>query len=262
MKEQRLIEMDNYIREQRICTIEQLCAHFDVSISTARRDIAELVKQKCISKVHGGVKTLSQKEVEIQDSVCSLPNELDFFPQMHRIEYLDRIARAASAEVNDNEIIILGSGYTTYHMLKYLKSKKNLVIITNNLLIAYEALNSDFKMVLLGGDVNKETFSIVGVRSSEMLTQLNAHKAFLGCNGIMINQGFSNFSELETAIKRSIIDVSKEVFVLAAHDKFDNLSLNTFAKLEEVNALITDEPPAKEYLEYFEKIALRCIIAK
>lgn len=262
MKEQRIMEMQRYIQSNHTCTLEQLCNEFNISLSTARRDIGELSKSGHITKVYGGVKFLDNPEIKRNEPLGHFKQNLVIHSNESHIEAMDRIAKAASEEVCDNEIIILGSGYTVYHMLKYLKDKKNLTIITNNLLIAFDALNTEFQVVLLGGDINKETFSVVGIRPTEMLAQLNAHKAFLGCNGITLNQGFTNISELETNIKRSIMQVSNHVYVLAEHEKFDKLSLNTFARLEDINTLVTDRYPSTEYVERFRELSLKVIVTE
>ena len=55
MKYDRLLEIENFIKEKKSLTIEELLETFDISIQTLRRDLKELEDKGSVKKVYGGV---------------------------------------------------------------------------------------------------------------------------------------------------------------------------------------------------------------
>lgn len=248
MKVKRLQQVEDYIKKAGTCTYEELCAHFDISMSTTRRDISELEKYGKIVKTYGGI--IAKEEEEEKDTI-----------QLKYGSYQDKIAKSASELVEDGEIILLGSGSTVAHMVHHLNNKKNLTVITNNLVVIEESMKYGFNVINIGGNLDRNTMSFVGMQTIKQLKELNANKSFISCNGITRKHGLSNVADLEADIKRAIIRISSCVVALADHSKFDKMSLYTFADMEEIDVLVTDVEPDQEYMELFEKSHTRLVIA-
>lgn len=250
MKLKRLNNIVEYVRAYDLCTYEDLCKQFDVSISTIRRDIDELEKLGKIEKVFGGIRLSEQS---IKDA-----NEATLFKYDYE---RDKIAKAASELVQDGDIIMLGSGSTVAHMVKYLKNKKGITLVTNNLAVLNETLKCDFNVVSIGGNLDKKIMSFVGLNSSKQISELNANKCFLSCNGVNL-QSVSNVADLEADLKRTEIRVSDKTILLADHSKFDKMSLYKFARMDEIDYIITNKKPNKEYEEVCKKNNCTLIVAK
>ena len=250
MKLKRLNNIVEYVRAYDLCTYEDLCKQFDVSISTIRRDIDELDKLGKIEKVFGGIRLSEQS---IKDA-----NEATLFKYDYE---RDKIAKAASELVQDGDIIMLGSGSTVAHMVKYLKNKKGITLVTNNLAVLNETLKCDFNVVSIGGNLDKKIMSFVGLNSSKQISELNANKCFLSCNGVNL-QSVSNVADLEADLKRTEIRVSDKTILLADHSKFDKMSLYKFARMDEIDYIITNKKPNKEYEEVCKKNNCTLIVAK
>lgn len=250
MKVKRLQQMEEYIRARGLCSYEELSEHFDISMSTTRRDVDELKKAGKIVKTYGGV-IGKDDPVENDNSIL----------QLRYGSYKDKMAETASKFVEDGDIILLGSGSTVAHMVHHLADKKNLTVITNNLLVIEESMKYGFNVINIGGNLDRNTMSFVGVQSIRQLMELNANKSFISCNGITIRHGLSNVTDLEADIKRTIIKISSSVIVLADHAKFDKMSLYTFADMADINIMVTDEKPTEDYIEMFKKSHTELFIA-
>ena len=250
MKLKRLNNIVEYVRAYDLCTYEDLCKQFDVSISTIRRDIDELEKLGKIEKVFGGIRLSEQS---IKDA-----NEATLFKYDYE---RDKIAKAASELVQDGDIIMLGSGSTVAHMVKYLKNKKGITLVTNNLAVLNETLKCDFNVISIGGNLDKKIMSFVGLNSSKQVSELNANKCFLSCNGVNL-QSVSNVADLEADLKRTEIRISDKTILLADHSKFDKMSLYKFASMSEIDYIITNKKPDKEYEEVCKKNNCTLIVAK
>jgi Transcriptional regulators of sugar metabolism len=253
LKLKRIKEIEKCIRENGTCSLEQLCNVFNVSANTIRRDINELAELGIVKKVYGGV-VINDEHMD--------SDELNLTSNIVYSKDLESIAEKAAALVNDGDIILISSGTTAYRMIHYLKSKKNITIITNNLLIIFEALNyENIHLIAIGGDVLKNTNSIVGYEALNLLKKLNAHKVFLATSGLSVNTGLTNSSSLEAEIKQTMIKVSNQTIILADHSKFDVVSLYTFLDFKDVDVLITDKQPSKSYTECFIKNNVELIVA-
>ena len=57
MREERLTQMEAYIRTHRSVSLDTLCEVFGISKNTVRRDIGEIVARTDIRKIYGGVST-------------------------------------------------------------------------------------------------------------------------------------------------------------------------------------------------------------
>lgn len=250
MKLKRIQDIANYIQAFEICPYEELCRQFDVSLTTMRRDVEELIRLGKVEKVYGGVKAIPQVEEE---------EPLTSFVQYSYAK--DCMGKLASSLVEDNDIIVLGSGSTVAHMVRYLKEKKNLTVITNNLAVINEALRYHFNVVSIGGNLDRRTLSFVGTQTIKQVGELNAKKCFISCNGIT-EHGISNVTDLEADIKKAVMNISSKVILLADHEKFDVMSLYNFASLDQIDVLITDEKIAKEYTTLLQDAEVQVQIAK
>lgn len=249
MKLQRTNNITEYIRAYGVCSYEELCEQFHVSLSTIRRDVDDLEKEGVIEKVHGGVR--------ISDSYA----ETEQNSPLYKFDYAkDRIAARAARMVEDGDIILLGSGSTVAHMVSHLKKKKNITLITNNLAVLNETLDCDFNVISIGGNLDKMVMSFVGLQSATQISGLNANKCFLSCNGIH-RHSITNVVDLEADLKKTEIAISDRIVLLADHRKFDAMSLYSFATLEDIDVLITDEQPKKEYEELCQEADCELIIA-
>ena len=250
MKLQRTNNITEYIKAYGVCSYEELCEQFQVSLSTIRRDVEELEQSGIIEKVHGGVKIADSFLQQEQSST------------LYKFDYAkDRIAAQAARMVRDDDIILLGSGSTVAHMVRHLKKKKNITLITNNLAVLNETLDCDFNVISIGGNLDKVVMSFVGLQSARQISGLNANRCFLSCNGISLHS-ITNVGDLEADLKKTEIAISDQTILLADHRKFNTMSLYSFATLKDIDCLITDETPGKEYEELCQESSCRLVIAK
>src|SRR6185437_6105212 len=126
VKRRELI-IDQLCREGSV-RVEQLSAQFSVSSVTIRSDLRQLEKSGCAVRAYGGAMLNKQ---------FAFDRPLQDKGRINRdVKYA--IACAAAELVNDGDAIILDSGSTTSQMAQQLVGKKDLVVMTNALNIAFE----------------------------------------------------------------------------------------------------------------------------
>ncbi|WP_160722657.1 DeoR/GlpR family DNA-binding transcription regulator [Bacillus sp. USDA818B3_A] len=250
IKEKRIKKIYDYVIEHQSASLDELVEVFDVSKNTIRRDVQELVDRGDLKKVYGGVSSVHKKLESFKDR------------QIRNQEQKVLISEIASSYVEDGDFIFIDSGTTTIEMFGFLK-EKNLTVFTNSIdfivrALPYENLN----VISVGGMLERKTNSFVNPRNMELFKDYNIKKAFMASTGISLVNGVTNASPLESELKKTIVNRSSEVYLLADHDKFDKYGLMTYCGLHEIDFLITDQLPDDSYQEYAKNNQIQLVIAE
>src|ERR671934_109314 len=109
---------------------------------------------------------------------------------MRRVLEADRkqaIARAAAAMVSEGEAVALDSSTTAYYLALELRTKRELVVVTNGLLIAAALADAPGITVLVtGGMLRLPSMSLVGDLGRQVLGTTRINKGFLGARGLSL----------------------------------------------------------------------------
>src|SRR5207249_1568476 len=106
--------------------VAELAERFSVSEVTVRSDLSSLAQQGLVARVRGGVRALQQGQSEVG---FDLRLRLEVEPKR-------AIARAAAAMVEEREAVALDASTTAYYLALELRAKRELVVVTNGLLVA------------------------------------------------------------------------------------------------------------------------------
>lgn len=238
MRTNRLREIENYLAEHGSATITELCDHFAVSVNTIRRDINQLVQSGKLKKVYGGV------VLNTHDPTVPIT---DRSPVATREKQL--IGQLAARMVSPGDTIYIDSGTTAVELIPYLKS--NITVVSNSLIVENRVLpTTNINLVMIGGQFSRKTLSCSGPIAVNSLRDIRIRKAFMSTTGISIEAGATNNSLYEAEIKRAVIEKAHEVIMLADHSKFNQSATICFCPLENLSALITDQCPDPEYINF------------
>jgi DeoR family transcriptional regulator of aga operon len=142
--------------------------------------------------------------------------------------------------VTEWQVVILDSGTTTTAIARALRNFKNLTIITNAVNIAAELSGSAVEVILTGGSLRKNSFSLVGPIAEETLHKLHADILFLGVDGFDVQYGPSTPNLLESRVNRAMIEISKTAVAVCDSSKFGRRSLSLIAPPSSLQYVITD----------------------
>ena len=153
---------------------------------------------------------------------------------------------------NEGKIIKVRGGamsrnesFTSEKMIDYL-NVKDVTFVTNGFIHAKKLARKGYKVFITGGEIKASTEAIVGAECVLTLKNYNFTKCFMGTNGISLTAGFTTPDVNEARVKSAAIESSREVYVLADHSKFDEVSSATFAGLGKA-VIITDRIPNRKY---------------
>ena len=225
------------VNERSSVTIAELAEILDVSASTVKRDLIILANEGKIIKVRGGAMsknesfTSVEKNVEEKASICT--------------EEKMTIAKYAAELIEKGDFVFLDAGTTTEKIIDYL-NVQDVTFVTNGFIHAKKLARKGYKVFITGGEIKASTEAIVGAECVLTLKNYNFTKCFMGTNGISLTAGFTTPDVNEARVKSAAIESSREVYVLADHSKFDEISSATFAGLGKA-VIITDRIPNRKY---------------
>lgn len=234
-------------RDGRVLVVD-LAKQFHTSQVTIRKDLDVLQAHGRIHRSHGGA--LPARESALEDPTLREKEKL------HRKEKL-QIAAAAARMVREGQVVILDSGTTTTAIARALRKFQNLTIITNAVNIAAELSGSSLEVILTGGTLRKNSFSLVGPIAEETLRRLNGDILFLGVDGFDVHHGLTTPNLLEAKVNRAMMDVARVVVAVCDSSKFGRRTLSSIAPPSGVHYLITDRGIPKPDLSAVKKAGIQ-----
>ena len=73
------------------------------------------------------------------------------------------------------------------------------------------------------------------------MQKYNFNKAFIGANGVSIEEGVTTPNELEAKVDGEVIKRSKESFLLVDDTKFGAVAFSVIADLSDINYIVTNK---------------------
>ena len=130
--------------------------------------------------------------------------------------------------------------------LRFLRLK-SLNVITNALNVAMELASlPHVRLIMIGGILRQMSYSLAGPHAEQTLRALYADRLFLGVDGLDSEIGLMTPDVLEAQLNAVMIQVSREVVVVADHSKFQRRSLSVIGRIDTVHKVITDSGIAPE----------------
>jgi DeoR family transcriptional regulator of aga operon len=184
--------------------------------------------------------------------------------KLARITEKIKIGRAAAELVKPNEVIILDSGTTTAEVARQIKARKiqSVTIITNALNIASELMDAPgISVIVIGGLMRPVSCSFVGPQAETMLKEFHADRLFLAVDGFDLVIGASTPDVFEAQLNGLMMQVSKEVNIVADSSKLGRRSVSRIGPLEKIHRLITDSRAPAEFSDALRKKGVDVLIA-
>ena len=227
--------------------VTELSRHFETSPVTIRKDLDVLHAHGMVHRTHGGA--LPSRDGALEDPTLREKEKL------HRQEKL-RIADSAASMVKEGQVIILDSGTTATAIARALRSFHNLTIITNAVNIAAELAGTGVEVILTGGTLRKNSFSLVGSIAEETLRGLSADLLFLGVDGFDVHYGLSTPNLLEAKVNRVMVEVAKHTVAVCDSSKFGRRSLSLIVPTSALQEVITDRGAPKSDLRVLKQASI------
>ena len=227
--ERRKRMLDELSKKEIIDLDELVVALKTVSKSTVRRDLKILGDEGQIIMLRGGAVKLKSGSFDTPLNSRSI---------LH-VQEKEMIAKCAAELVKDGEVVYIDSGTTPFRMLKYLRNKR-ITVATTSTIVVTELEGSRLDCILIGGQINKATASIVGPITDNLLREMHFDKAFIGASGYDLVAGITTPDYQEANKKRIVKTNSKTCYVLADSSKEGKITMCKALELGDI-ILITEK---------------------
>jgi DeoR/GlpR family transcriptional regulator of sugar metabolism len=212
--------------------VADLAAELSVSEMTVRRDLDALDAQELLRKVHGGAVSRQLRGDEPKASEKA---------RQHRTEKA-AIGRAAATLVEDGMTIAIGAGTTTTELAHALRGRSSITVITNALSVFAALTDAEGGPVAyLSGGARTPSDALVGPIADTAIASFRVDATFLGVHGFDEQAGLTSPNVAEAQTNRTLIEISARLMVLADHTKYGEIGTNVFARLDQVDTLLTDD---------------------
>lgn len=248
--EERRDKITEIIRKEGSVKVRELARLFDTSEVTIRGDLETLEAGGQCKRNHGGAVGLEKLYIDMNITERYMSNA----PQKKAI------ADAVSALVEDNDTILLNAGTTLTYVLRAIKGKKNISIITNSISNATEAASyQNMSVILLGGQIDNKYQFTYGADAISQLRRYHTVKSILSVDGIDPVLGLTLYYSNEAELVRTMIENSDTVIIAADSSK---LGRSTFAKIAPVTSadiIVTNSTENTALLEKLGSIGINII---
>jgi DeoR/GlpR family transcriptional regulator of sugar metabolism len=225
--------------------VSELAEVFSVSEVTVRHDLSELAQQGLVARVRGGVRALHRGQSELA------------FDARLRLQADEKraMARAAESMVHDGEAVALDSSTSAYYLALELRRRRELVVVTNGLLIAAALADSPGVNVLVtGGMLRLAAMSVVGDLAADVLRSTRIDIGFFGARGLSLERGLMDLNPEEVRLKQEMAGACERVVGIFDRTKWNRTALLSFVPTERVDAIVTDTgAPAELVREWRER---------
>ena len=234
IRQERILQ---YIEQENVVTIKQLQALCpQVSLMTIHRDLQALEDQGMVVKVRGGAKSVRHNgdpgfDVRLQENNTGKAS----------------MARKALELIQPNSSVFLDASTTNLVLARYLPDI-NLNIFTTGPSIALELCRLHNPTVTVCcGAMNRKNLALSGQNTLEMLDNINIDLAFIGVSGCSVEAGFTCGTEGDMLVKHKVIQKARTSVLLCDRVKLSRLMPYTFARLEDVDYVISDAPMSEAF---------------
>ncbi len=241
------------VREQGSASVDALAQRFQVTLQTVRRDVGLLATAGLLSRFHGGVRVPGSTTENIG------------YLQRQRLNHAakERIAEAVAERVPDDCSLIINIGTTTEAVAEALRHRRRrLRVITNNLNVAAILSDKpDFEVIVAGGMVRSRDRGIVGEATVDFIRQFRVDIGLIGISAIETDGTLRDFDFREVKVARAVVESSRQVWLAADHSKFNRPAMVQLGRLNEIDALFTDQAPAAPFRSLLDEAGVELVVA-
>ncbi len=247
---QRLEAIRKIVKEDKKVVVTQLSEMFDVTEETIRRDLEKLEEEGLVNRTYGGAVLNQDKAHE----------KIHFLKRAQtNLEEKKIIAEKVAPILATSSSIGADSSSTVLEALKKISDLQGITVLTNSVEALRELSLSSLNVMSTGGVLNKNTLSLQGIVTKELIGRYNVDIALISCKGLILDSGVFDSNESEAELKKMLIERANKVVLLADDSKYDKMAFYKLAGFEKIDTVITNKEPDKEWMKTFKECEIHVI---
>jgi DeoR family transcriptional regulator of aga operon len=253
----------DYERHERILTllkeeteldVEALARKFDISMSTARRDLTILDREGKLLRTFGGARAKCEPSMVVKTF-----GEKQTIMNRAKMQ----IARAATGLVKPGMKLTMDSGTTVWSVARLIKQVKPLTVISSSMSVIEEVgMTAGVKLVCAGGIFRPSNLDFYGPQAQAAFAQYAADIAFVGVDGFIPGRGAFSADQESAIMIRAISQYAAKRIVVADHTKIGLSGFILALENKKIDILITDSGVSAMHRRQLAKAPYKLIVAK
>lgn len=235
--------------------VGELSDKYNCSKVTIRSDIRALEAEGLLTRTHGGAVLISKEE-----------DYLYSYKSLYRnVPGKKEISACAYQCIHDHDTIFVDDSSTSFYLAVELKEhpEKHVAVITNSLLVGNELAECNhIELYIVGGHVKGTPAASMGEDAERTISGLHVDKGFIGVHSINPEAGLTSIATPQMQIKKAVLSVSDEVYVLADSSKFGGGYVSVVCPVNAVHMIITDSRISRENLRKAREYEAPLVIAE
>lgn len=233
------------LTENKRMEVTKLSELLNVSQVTIRKDLIKLESSGIIIREHGYA-TLNECD--------DINNRLAY-----HYESKQKIAKLAVQDIQNGETVMIESGSCCALVaLEIAQTKKDVTIITNSAFIAdYIRKVGNTKILLLGGEYQKESQVMVGPITRRCAEAFFVDKLFIGTDGFTKETGFTGNDYMRSEAVRDMAKQAEHVNIVSDSIKFHQKGVVSLIETEKVNCVYTDQDIPSDVEEFLNELHIK-----
>lgn len=231
--------------------IRDLAKEMQVSRETVRRDLDELSKEGRLHRRYGGA-TFAPIGLEMNFS-----NRSEFLVCERR-----SIAQLAVRQIQDNEVIMLGSGATCLHFAHEVVAQQRKVTVITNSISAATVLGKgeNTRTLVAPGEYDDAEGFLWGHETTDFVSKFHADVLVFSVDGLS-SAGAMEIDSRTGWILRRMMSVARRKMLLVDHSKHHQKSLELVCPLTSIDMLVTDLPPDEALAHHLDNagVIVKCV---
>lgn len=247
--ERRNLILEKLQDEKRV-VVNELSEQFGVSEETIRRDLDRLDKEGLATKTYGGAVLAENNNTDMPFNVRKKKNM-----QGKRI-----ISDIIQGLISDGDHIIVDPSTTAVSIVKALKGKKRLTVVTNSIEVLVELSDaSGWDVIATGGTLRENYLALVGPKAVESINSFNVDKVILSCKGIDMEKGITDANEMFSQVKKAMLHSASQKILAVDSTKFEKIAFSQICEVSEIDMIVTDVRPSEAWMKYFKDKGIVCL---
>ncbi len=253
MMKERQEQIKRYIERKGEVSLIELAAEFSSwSEMTIRRDLEFLEQHRFLIRTKRGAR--------IMPAIYEVNTGVYGEREKRNNELKQEIAIKAASMIDSDISMFLDAGTTAMAFARHIPDR-NLIVITSSPNIGIEIAMKKEKptVIMLGGTLSRKTMAISGLNVLDQLKNLNIDTAFMCTSGYTQSTGFSVCNQHGCVLKQAVVAAARRVVMLMDSTKICSILPYTFARITDIDTLVTDSQAPESLKNEFRKAGVKVI---
>lgn len=207
-------------------TVKYLIDRLHYSSATVNRDLNALQSRQLVTRSYGGVELVRAPYVPV------------FFRAHKTHTEKKNIGRSAAAYVKDGDTVFIDGSTTAQYMGQYLVNRKNLTVVTNNIVLAADLSQYGMTVICLGGMIAEAPSMLYSSETVENAARYRVDKMFFSTSAVS-KDGLVASGVYDLLLK-TVFSRANEIFYLVDHQKIDRPFNAVLCDLDTPDYVISD----------------------